>query len=256
MAKALNIGLKSKTQKEILTEKVNKALKVYPFSDISPALTLKINPRAKRMALRVDSHKRTVNLVIPKRASLRSAYMFALEHKYWIRQKVDEMPEVIDYVDGAKIKILGQRYKIVINYDKTLKKTDISLKDNELLILTNKEDPSSRIRRFIINMAKERLTTLAHEKAAEIGKKIHSVTVRDTVSRWGSCSSDGKLSFSWRLIFSPEHAFDYVVAHEVAHLQHLDHSPAFWHLCEDISSDYSRGKTWMKRHAQELIKYA
>ncbi|MEM7618378.1 MAG: SprT family zinc-dependent metalloprotease [Pseudomonadota bacterium] len=239
-----------------MTEKVNKALKVYPFSDISPALTLKINPRAKRMALRVDAHKRVVNLVIPKRASLRSAYMFALEHKYWIRQKIDEMPEVIDYVDGARIKILGQRYKISIRYDHSLKKTAISLKDNELLVLTNKRDPSSRIRRFIINMAKERLTTLANEKAASIDKKIHSVTVRDTVSRWGSCSSDGKLSFSWRLIFAPEHAFDYVVAHEVAHLAHLDHSPAFWHQCEDISSDYSRGKTWMKRHAQELIKYA
>jgi len=256
VAKALKIGLKSKTQKDILSEKVNKALQVYPFSDISPALTLKINPRAKRMALRVDTHKRVVNLVIPKRASLRSAYMFALEHQYWIQQKVAEMPETIDYVDGAKIKILGQSVTIQINRDLTLRKTDITLKNNILLLSTNKDDPSARIRRFIINLAKEKLSKLADEKADIIDKKIHSVTVRDTSSRWGSCSYDGKLSFSWRLIFAPENAFDYVVAHEVAHLQHLDHCPAFWHVCEDLSADYSRGKKWMKSHAQELIKYA
>jgi len=245
----MKIGLKSKTQKDILTEKVNKALQVYPFSDISPALTLKINPRAKRMALRVDTHKRVVNLVIPKRAILRSAYMFALEHQYWIQQKVAEMPETIDYVDGAKIKILGQSVTIQINQDLTF--VIIFFGTN-----TNKDDPSARIRRFIINLAKEKLSELANEKADIIGKKIHSVTVRDTSSRWGSCSYDGKLSFSWRLIFAPENAFDYVVAHEVAHLQHLDHSPAFWHVCEDLSAEYSRGKKWMKRHAQELIKYA
>ena len=208
------------------------------------------------MALRVDTHKRLVNLVIPKRASLRSAYMFALEHKHWIQQKVAEMPEIIDYVNGATIKILGEKIKIIVNYDEKLRKTSILLINNELLVSTNKVDSSSRIRRFIINYAKDKLTTLSEQKAAIIGKKIHSVTVKDTSTRWGSCSSDGKLCFSWRLIFAPEDAFDYVVAHEVAHLIHLNHSPAFWHKCEDISANYSKGKTWMKRHAQELIKYA
>lgn len=256
VGKALNIGLKSKTQKDALTDKVNKALQVYPFSDISPSLNLKINPRAKRMALRVDTHKRVVNLVIPKRTSLRSAYLFAFEHQYWIKQKVAEMPEIIDYIDGAEIKILGKAITIKVTHRSTLRKTDITLKNNELLVSTNKEDPSLRIRRFIINYAKEKLSELSEEKAGQIGKKIHSVTVKDTSSRWGSCSYDGKICYSWRLIFAPQDAFDYVVAHEVSHLQHLDHSPAFWHVCEDISANYSKGKTWMKRHSQELIKYA
>ena len=256
MSKALQIKLKTKTQADIYNEKVNKALQTYPFADISPSLMIKINPRAKRMALRVDTHRRVVNLVVPKRGSLRSAYRFALEHEYWIRQKVAEMPEVINYQDGVTLTILGEKIKIKVNFDTKHKKTTVEINDGTLQVTTNKKDPSSRIRRFIINHAKEHLTALSHKKAALINKKIHSVTVRDTSSRWGSCSSEQKLSYSWRLIFAPMDAFDYVVAHEVSHLQHMDHSPNFWHLCEDLSANYSRGKTWMKRHSQDLIRYA
>jgi len=201
-------------------EKADNALKTYPFADISPDLTLKINPRAKRMALRLDPKKRIINLVVPKRGSMRQAYLFAFEHKYWIREKLAELPSVIEFTHGTTIPLLGQDRVINITYDTTLKKTDITLKNNELLVSTNKENP-----------------------------------VKDTASRWGSCSQDGKLSYSWRLIFAPLDALDYVVAHEVAHLCHMDHSPDFWHVCEDLSANYSKGKSWMKRHSGELIRY-
>jgi predicted metal-dependent hydrolase len=109
---------------------------------------------------------------------------------------------------------------------------------------------------LIINLAKKELTKLSHNKAAQLNKRLVSVDVRDTSSRWGSCAEDGRINYSWRLIFAPWEAFDYVVAHECAHLVHMDHSPAFWHVCEDLSEDYSSGKTWMKRHSDELIRYA
>ncbi len=256
MAKALQIGLKTKKKADVAADKINKALRTYPFADISPALVIKINARAKRMALRVDTHRRVVNLIIPKRATLRGAYLFALENRHWIRQKVDEMPILINYIDEEVISILGKLITIHINFDPNLKKTDIQLKNNLLVVHTNKNDPALRIRRFIINYAKDQLTKHSLEKAAILGKKVDSVTVKDTISRWGSCSHDGKLNYSWRLIFAPMDAFDYVVAHEVAHLKHLDHSPAFWHVCEDLSANYSKGKTWMKRHSQELIRYS
>ncbi len=253
---ALRSALRN-TQKAILAEKAERALKRYPFEDISPNLVVKINPRAKRMALRLDPKKRIINLVLPKRGvSSRDAYLFALEHKYWIREKIAELPELITFINGAKISILGEDVTIDVTFDENLKKTDIQLKNNVLSVATNKEDPSSRIKRFIINLAKERLSALAHQKAAMIDKKIALVEVKDTTSRWGSCSYDAKLCFSWRLIFAPIEAFDYVVGHEVAHLKHMDHSPAFWHQCEDLCSNYSRGKTWMKRHSGELIRYA
>lgn len=254
-AKALRNTENSRNSALLWAQKADNALKTYPFDDISPDLVLKINPRAKRMALRLDPKKQLINLVVPKRASMRSAYLFALEHKYWIQEKLSELPPAIHFTNGTIIPILGQDTEIGITYDITLKTTDISLKNNKLLVFTNKEDPAPRIKRFIINLAKKELTTLSHEKAAQINKKIMSVDVKDTSSRWGSCSQDGKLSYSWRLIFAPTHAFDYVVAHEVAHLLHMDHSPAFWMECEDLSANYSRGKSWMKRHSGELIRY-
>ena len=92
-------------------------------------------------------------------------------------------------------------------------------------------------------------------KAERIGKRVRSVQVRDTKSRWGSCAQDGSLSFCWRLIFAPTVAFDYVVAHEVAHLSHMNHGKRFWSLCEKLSANYTAGKRWMQVHGHTLMCY-
>lgn len=256
MAKALQLGLSTKTDKEKLALKLEKARATYPFANISPDLILRYNARAKRMALRVDMHKRCVYLTLPKRSSLRAAYLFTYEHRHWIREKIAEMPVTINYEHGAKLDILGQSRQIEIDFDPTYRRTDIKLNADTLNVRTNKDDPSKRIRRFLIDHAKAELSALSHEKALKTGRKIQKIDVKDTTSRWGSCSHDAQLSYSWRLLFAPPEAFDYVVAHEVAHLKHLDHSPAFWHLCEELSKDYSAGKRWMKRNSQKLIQYS
>jgi len=81
------------------------------------------------------------------------------------------------------------------------------------------------------------------------------VTVRDTKSRWGSCSSTGNLSFSWRLVFAPEPVVDYVVAHEVAHLAEMNHGPRFWKLVRSLTPDTATPRAWLKRHRSELLSY-
>lgn len=255
-AKALRNTENERTELLIREKKVENALKTYPFLEISSDLFVRINPRAKRMALRVNPKKRRVTLVVPKNGGMRDAYKFALEHKYWIRQKIEELPEPIHFVHGAVISLLGEKVKIIVSYNETLKKTDIKLKNNKLFVSTNKTEPSKRIKRWIIEHAKENLTALAHKKAASIGKKIKQIDVKDTTSRWGSCSHDRKLSFSWRLIFAPPHAFDYVVGHEVAHMRVMDHSPEFWHECEALCENYSKGKSWMRRNSGQLIRYS
>jgi len=243
------------SQKSALEARRDKAKIRYPFDDISPDIDINISPRAKRMALRVDTKQRKIKLVIPKRTSINSAYEFALKNKSWILRNLAELPQPIAFDNGAIIPVMGQNRAINIAYNPNLKKTDIQMKNNEILVSTNKKDASMRIRRFLITLAKEELTTLAHEKAALIDKKIDRIDVKDTSSRWGSCSHDGRISFSWRLIFAPLPAFDYVVAHEVAHLKHLDHSPAFWQLCEKLSNQYGKGHRWMRDNGSELMRY-
>jgi predicted metal-dependent hydrolase len=226
-----------------------------PLSRIHRKLKLRISKRAKRLSLRLDNKTHEMHLIMPARASYNKAYEFARQHKSWIREKLDLLPEPIYLQHGEKIPIFGHNVTIKINYDEELRKTDIVLKNNKLIVSTNKEDPSGRILRFLKECAKEEIKEMAEKKAKKINRKIKGLQVRDTKSRWGSCGPDGKLSFSWRLIFAPYYALDYVVAHEVAHLVHMNHSPKFWELCTRLSTDYSTGKNWMKEHGHTLMRY-
>jgi len=216
---------------------------------------IKHSKRAKRVALRLDPIERIFHLVVPKGMSMRKAAAFAEGHERWMQEKLSSLPPKVGFEDGAVLPILGQRTLIKIHHEQDLKVTKIILEDGVLHVRTNKDDPSGRIVRFLKTLIKDELSILSHEKVARIGKAISSVSVRDTKSRWGSCSSDNNLSYSWRLVFAPPEAFDYVVAHEVAHLEHLNHSKAFWNLCEALSENYDEGKYWMKAHGSELMRY-
>ncbi len=211
--------------------------------------------RARRLALRLDSKERVVRLTIPAGVSMRKAQNFAEEHDGWITEQLAALPSTTPFVHGAKIPVLGQLRRVEITLDDTVKRTSIVLDGKVLRVKTNKDDPSARITRFLKKLSKETLTQLSEEKAAEIDKTISSITVRDTKTRWGSCSEDGSISYSWRLIFAPYEAMDYVVAHEVAHLEHMDHSKRFWSLCTKLSDDYVEGKYWMQNHGKELMAF-
>ena len=220
-----------------------------------PYVTLKRSKRARRLALRLDPKDRTFHLVVPSGMSLRKAERFAQEHDDWMLDKLRELPEPISFEYGSVLPILGKNRRLHIFYDETLRTTFIDLKDKELIVTTNLDDPSSRIERYLKKLAKQTISDLVHEKAKRIGKRVRSVSVKDTKSRWGSCSSNGNISFSWRLIFAPYESLDYVVAHEVAHLRHMNHSTAFWNQCRELSDDFLEGEFWMRENGHELMRY-
>ena len=225
--------------------------------DHLPAPLYRIAPstRAKRLALRLDPVERVFRLVVPPRCPLPHALDFADQYEEWMQERLDALPPLIPLRHGQVIPLCGTLTSINITLDKTLKNTSIKLINNTLLVKTNKDNPSVRIMRWLKALARTRLMELSQEKADQIGQTIQALSVRDTKSRWGSCSADGALSYSWRLIFAPPEAMDYVVAHEVAHLRHLDHSKAFWALCRELSDDFFEGKYWMQAHGHELLRY-
>jgi len=225
------------------------------MSKLPPHVKIKHSKRAKRVALRLDPIERVFHLVVPKRMSMRRAEAFAASQESWMQEKLSVLPPKITFENGVFIPILGQRTEIKIHREADLKVTKIVLEDGVLHVRTNKDDPSSRIVRFLKSLVKDELEILSNEKAERIGKNVASVSVRDTKSRWGSCSCDGNLSYSWRLIFATPEAFDYVVAHEVAHLEHLNHSENFWDLCSELSDNFVEGKYWMDTHGSELMRY-
>jgi predicted metal-dependent hydrolase len=99
------------------------------------------------------------------------------------------------------------------------------------------------------------LSRRAHALAAKVNRRINRITVRDTKSRWGSCSATANLSFSWRLILAPKSVFHYVVAHEVAHLVEMNHGPRFWRLVDQLAPNSERQRIWLKRNRTRLLRY-
>lgn len=211
--------------------------------------------KAKRLALRLDPIERVFELVVPQRCSMQKAYDFADQYEDWMNEKLLELPPLIYFEDGATIPLNGKDMIIRIDYNQNYKKTNIFINNNILQVETNKLDPSVRIVRWLKTYSKELLEVKSKEKSLSICKKIDKVSVKDTKSRWGSCSSESSISYSWRLIFAPPEALDYVVAHEVAHLKYLDHSKRFWALCRELSENYTEGKHWMRAHGHELMRY-
>ena len=112
-----------------------------------------------------------------------------------------------------------------------------------------------RVLDFLKRQARATFETRALYHAAKLGVAPSRITVRDTASRWGSCSSTRSLSFSWRLILAPDFVLDYVVAHEVAHLKEMNHSPRFWAHVRSLVADIEAPQTWLKVHGRELQRY-
>lgn len=222
---------------------------------IENLVQIRRSKRAKRVALRLDPVERVMNLVIPHKMPLHKAYNFVQTHEEWVRQNLARLSNTIEFTDGVQIPIFGETVDIQVDQSPLYKKTVIERHDFLLNVSTPLESPSDKIKQYLKKLAHEGLSDIASEKASWIRKKVTAVTVRDTKSRWGSCSQDACLSFSWRLIFAPYVAIDYVVAHEVAHLKHMNHSPAFWNVCESLCENYEEGKLWMKQHGNELMRY-
>jgi hypothetical protein len=135
------------------------------------------------------------------------------------------------------------------------KVTKVGFEDDRLVVRTSLDNVTPRLHRFFKKLATEAFSPIAHAKAKEIGKKITYLNLKDMRTRWGSCSTDGRMSLNWRLIFSPPETYDYVIAHEVAHLTHSNHGKNFWNLCEKISADFHTGSAWIRMNGQLLARY-
>ncbi len=204
-------------------------------ADLAARVICVHNPRARRLCVRLDPAAGRVVLVRPKRASASFTLKFLASRVDWIRQHLSALPAPIPFADGASIPIAGK--------DHTLRLASGSRggvwRDGETVMISGRpEFAARRMTDWLKDEARRALTPMVHAMAASIACKVERVTVRDTSSRWGSCSPDGRLSFSWRLILAPLPVLIYVAAHEVAHLRHLNHGRAFWRTVDEVLDSY------------------
>lgn len=214
-----------------------------------------VNPRAKRLSLRVDQSAGVIKLTIPKWTTKWKIERFLNAHEGWITEKSTLLLPKIKIQHGAQILFQGVEHKIVIEHH-TKRTTEILTNDSLILIKTNRDDITNNLKRWMIDECRKVIEPIAQEKATRIGKTISKIDLRDTKSRWGSCSTDKRLMLSWRLIMAPPEILDYVVAHEVAHLKHMDHSRKFWDVCYDLTEgDATHARQWLRDNGNQLLRW-
>jgi predicted metal-dependent hydrolase len=216
------------------------------------SLRIRRSQRAQRFALRIIPTSGEVELVVPIRASVKQGIAFAREKAGWLQAHLGKLDAPVPFENGAIIPVLGIPRQIR-RIDNLL--DDIWLTDDELHVAGPPETVSLIVRGWLKKQAKKELTERATEKSALLKRPFRRVTVRDTASRWGSCSPKGDLSFSWRIIMAPDYALDYLVSHEVAHLQEMNHSSRFWAVVDEIAAQPDLGRTWLRDNGTSLHRY-
>ena len=209
------------------------------------------NPRARRISISLDGGG-GVRLTLPRRTSLRQGLDFAEDKAGWILGHLNALPERVPFVDGAVLPLLGEDH-VVCHAPAT--RRGVWRADGVIHVSGYQEHLHRRVTDFLKSVARREIVNRAKEKARAAGRTVNRVTLRDTTSRWGSCTADGNLSFSWRLVLAPEGVLDYVVAHEVAHLKHMNHGPRFWALVERLTGDMAPSRHWLRENGDRLLRY-
>jgi len=210
------------------------------------------NIRARRLLLRVETGTGTVVLTLPKRASLAEGMRFVQANAGWAIARLERMPAALAFADGASVPIRGLAH--VIRHQPGVRGT-AWIEDGELRVAGRPEHVGRRVRDFLVRTARDEFAARARDLAARVGRATGRISIRDGKSRWGSCASNGNLAFSWRILMAPEHVIDYLIAHEVAHLRHMNHGPAFWALVGELARNVEGAKRWLRRHGAELHRY-
>lgn len=220
-------------------------------------VTLKRHPRARRYTLRVLEKSREVVLTIPPRGSIREARAFAERSADWIATRVKRIPQGVPFADGSSIPLRGLPHRIVHRpHARGTVWTETDADGSALLCVAGGEAHiTRRVTDFLKREAKRELSVATRHYAAALGVEIERVGVRDTASRWGSCSFDGALSYSWRLVLAPPFVLDYLAAHEVAHRRELNHSARFWRIVDGLTPDRRRAEAWLRTHGNSLHRY-
>lgn len=213
--------------------------------------------QARRYTLRIQSATREVVLTIPPRGTLKEARDFAQKHGSWIAARLDRLPRAAPFADGVVVPLRGVPHRIV--HRRGLRGTVWteagSAGEHLLCVAGDAPHIDRRVADFLRREARRDLDAASRRFAKELGVEIKRVAVRDQSSRWGSCSSTGVLSFSWRLILAPSVVLGYLAAHEVAHLLEMNHSARFWRLVQKLCPDHERAKVWLDVHGADLHRY-
>ena len=216
--------------------------------------TIKIrrSSRAQRIVLRILPSTGQAELVLPRHVSEQKGISFLYQKTNWLDGRLMKYLEPIPFKDGETVPFLGESITIFHSHSF---QGDIHREGDKLIVAGPKVSLSKTIHDWYRRESGAEITRRVKKKSKMLDRTYGRLTIRDTKSRWGSCSSKGNLNFSWRIVMAPPYALDYLVAHEVAHLVEMNHSMRFWSIVESLFDEFQRGRLWLRQNGHELHRY-
>ncbi len=207
--------------------------------------------RARRISLRIDPRGGAVVVTLPPRAGRVAGMALLMDHATWVAERLAALPGLTPFADGASVPLHGVEHRI---RHAPGRGGTVWVEEREILVAGAAEFLPRRVADFMRAEARRRLAALVAQKAALAGLTPRRITVKDTKSRWGSCAASRNLAFSWRLVMAPRHVQDYVAAHEVAHLRHMNHGARFWALVGELTPHTDAAVIWLRTEGPKLLR--
>jgi predicted metal-dependent hydrolase len=214
---------------------------------------LRKNPRAVRYTLRIAAGGREPVLTIPARGTFEAACTFLEHNRRWLEERLRAEPSPRELRPGRFVPLRGVEHRIA---HRPKERGTVRREPGEppvLAVMGEREHLRRRLIDFLKREARRDLEKSVAKYAELLRVRPTGIKMRDTTSRWGSCSANGKLSFSWRLVLAPPMVLDYLAAHEVAHLKEMNHSDRFWRIVERVCPHHAVAQAWLKRHGRSLF---
>ncbi len=246
-------------------------------------IEIRRSTRAKRLSLKVSHTRRAAILTMPERSRAEDASAFIARHLDWLKCQTGKLPRPISFAHGATVPLRGIIHRLEFAGQSRAGAGVVTQSDKSrgiawngapsllgersepdhpcaaqlprLLVSGDQQHAPRRFEDWLRAQARQDLSQRVAYHAARLQVRPRRITVRDQATRWGSCSSTGTLSFSWRLIFAPPAVLDYVAAHEVAHLREMNHGPRFWRLVKDTMPEMNAARRWLRDYGAELHRF-
>ena len=220
------------------------------------AVRIRRHRRARRYTLRIHPSAREAILTMPPRGNLTEAKEFAQRHGAWIAARLGRLPKAAPFAQGTLVPLRGVSHRIVHRAGRGTVWTEVRDSGERIICVAGDEEHTDRrVHDFLKREARKDLAKSSQAYAERLGVKVKRLSIRDQSSRWGSCTSAGALSFSWRLILAPPYVLDYLAAHEVSHLVEMNHSAKFWRVVARICPQTERAKKWLDTDGNDLHRY-
>ncbi len=216
-------------------------------------LQVREHPTARRIVLRIAPGGGGVRLTVPRRTARATILDFLERHRGWVEERLGPAPAHV--ADGAFLPFRGGSLLVRHDPARRLARLDPPAGEGEpwrLHVGGEAAHTARRVADALKREARRDLEAAVERHAMALGLRPRALSLKDTTSRWGSCTADRRLSFSWRIVMAPPFVLDYLVAHEMAHLREMNHGPGFWALCRELCPGMDAGRDWLRREGASL----